>query len=108
MSEERVIPFSNGTEYMCWNEYNCCHCKKYHADDSGMVIEPVCQIDEALVESMFGDGKVSREMADRMGLKNRRSEDGGFYLYWRCNEFVDEHEPDLVLDHPDQQLLFGD
>jgi 5-methylcytosine-specific restriction endonuclease McrA len=48
--EERVIPFSNGTEYQCWNDYNCARCKKYNVDDSGMVVEPVCQIDEALLE----------------------------------------------------------
>lgn len=106
--EERVIPFSNGTEYQCWNDYNCARCKKYNVDDSGMVVEPVCQIDEALLESMFGDGKISKEMADRMGLENRRSENGGFYLYWRCNEFIDRSEPDPFVEAQGQLHLFGE
>lgn len=103
--DEPIHPFSNGTEFMCWNEYNCCNCKKYNVDDSGQVVEPVCEIDQALLESMFGDGTISREMADRMGLE-RSWDEGKPMLYWRCKEFVDRSKPDPVVDLPGQMHLF--
>ena len=27
-------PFSNGSEYMMWNDANCCRCKKYECESA--------------------------------------------------------------------------
>lgn len=104
MSDNRVRPFSNGTEFMIWNEVNCCNCKKYHTDDSGMVIEPICEIDQAFVEAMFGDGTISRDIAIEMGLIG---EDGKKrMLFFKCASFTDQSEPDPIIDSPGQLHLF--
>ena len=29
-----VKPFSNGTEFMVWNDQNCCRCKKYETEST--------------------------------------------------------------------------
>ena len=81
MNEVRV--FSNGTEYMAWNNANCCECARYHVVD-GEVVEPVCPLEEALSLASIDDGTVSHEMAGRMGLPSRTM--GGR----TCKEFVQE------------------
>lgn len=69
----RVRPFHCGTQYLDWENSNCCRCKKYTDDASG------CEIMQALAYASVSDGTVSPEMAERMGYKK------GAYL-WPCAE----------------------
>jgi hypothetical protein len=75
---KRIRPFSCGTQYGDWYMSNCDRCKKGAREgQEGFK----CDIDEALFEAYFGDGTVSREIAERMGA----IENEGAYT-WKCPE----------------------
>jgi len=72
----KIRPFSNGSQYADWTERNCVRCGKWDPDKAGD-----CEIDLALGLGYLGDGLISAEIADRMGLlENRRS------YTWDCPE----------------------
>ena len=83
VSQDRVRPFSQGTQYLDWQEGNCCRCAKYNTE-GGEVVHPVCELDEALMVAMFDDGTISREIADRLGVPRNTWSD------WACKEFAPE------------------
>lgn len=74
---EPIIPFSNGTERMEWDNANCCRCGLDPWQDEGRHFGR-CDIFDALSEAGIGDGTVSAEIADRMG-----------YPEPRCKAFVE-------------------
>jgi hypothetical protein len=78
MSDDTVRGFSNGTDYMGWNERNCCRCKKYHVV-AGEVVEPLCDIENAVASTI-----IPRSIAERAGCS-----DSG-YLLPDCKEREDE------------------
>ena len=59
-----VRPFSNGTEFMIWQEHNCCRCTKMAPGDASLD-EITCPIERAIVEAACGDGTVPQGIADR-------------------------------------------
>ncbi len=76
--KERVIIFSNGTQYMQWNARNCDRCSKVTFNKFH---EPVstCPLWNAIADSMCDDGDFTPEMAKRLGHKS------GAYT-WDCPE----------------------
>lgn len=66
-----------GTQFSDWQERNCFNCRKYD-HDSG---ESTCEIDQALLVAMFGDGTVEDSIARRMGYTDHE----GHYS-WDCPE----------------------
>jgi hypothetical protein len=70
---KRVRPFSNGTQFMDWENANCSRCKKYSEDASS------CDLVTALTFAYFDDGTISAEHAQRIGY------DSGAYS-WMCGE----------------------
>jgi hypothetical protein len=64
MNTERVHPFSNTSEYMCWTARNCERCAKSY-DQNGENF--ACDIDQALTLACFDGGEVDREIYSRMG-----------------------------------------
>jgi hypothetical protein len=78
---ERIRIFSNGSEHDAWDERNCSQCAlKPHENDLG-----VCDIFDAIIDSMVTDGAFSPEIAIRMGFRDAcRS-----ILGWQCAEFRD-------------------
>jgi hypothetical protein len=72
-----IQPFANGSQYMDWQECNCCRCEKYTEDGSG------CEIDAALGEASWSDGEVSDKIATRMGYPG-----AAMRYVWPCTEVV--------------------
>jgi hypothetical protein len=82
--ETRVSPFWCGTQYADWQARNCDGCRKF--DIETPFIESRCEIDQALGDSMFGDGTVSAEIGSRMGWP------GVAAFSWVCPEREEESE----------------
>jgi hypothetical protein len=85
-TDDRVYVFSNGCQYVDWQEANCCSCRKASAPDM-TVDEMPCKIELALSRASIGDGKVPLPIADRMGATANK----GRYN-WPCAE----HDPPFV------------
>ena len=76
----RVRPFSQGTQYLDWQDHNCCQCRYYHTAN-GHVISPLCDLETALAIACITDGTISREIAERLGVPKRT------WSNWTCREF---------------------
>lgn len=77
---QQIRPFSSGSQYADWTGCNCDRCTK-GAARLGPDALPTCEIELALGEAYFGSGKVSAEIAQRMGHTDHK----GAYA-WPCNE----------------------
>ena len=64
-----VYAFSNGTEYMDWNERNCCHCYRYNVA-GGQVVKPFCRLEKALALGSVTDGTTTKTMARHLGYND--------------------------------------
>ena len=64
--ENRVKPFSNGTDYEVWEQSCCGKCTKSQQDPN--VQEGKCEIENALSYAYWDDGKIPESIAIRMGL----------------------------------------
>jgi hypothetical protein len=84
---ERIRLFANGFEYDCWQEANCDGCILYDPDEP-----PTCDLDAAIGEAMFTDGKVPAEIAARMGW----TPECRAILGWSCKERLTEPRPAAV------------
>lgn len=78
MSDGRVSPFSNGTEFSQWVETNCDRCTRAYDEDAEIYL---CPIQEALDMASLDDGTVDADVARRMGF-------GGGLHVRRCREIV--------------------
>jgi len=78
---ETFIPFSNGTQAMDWEEANCNRCTK-GARDTGKPEAPACPIQFAIAKAWLTDGRVSMDIAQRMGALDHKG-----YYNWKCNEW---------------------
>ena len=93
-------PFSCGTQYMDWEEFNCCHCAKYPADEAWKTEQGragICPIMLALSEACIGDGQITDEIAARMGYTPSA-------YNWRCPEFVPDGTQQERQDNSAQTL----
>lgn len=82
MSDTKIRPFSCGTQFIDWQNSNCCRCTKYNPEGIGD-----CEIDKALLYASMGDGSVNEEIAERMGyLDNSPPRQEGFSYNWQCGE----------------------
>ena len=75
-----IYPFSNGTQFDCWNARNCERCTKYDGQTNGL-----CEISDALTVAYIDDGTVTPEMSKRMGHEAHR----GDYT-WDCPERINQ------------------
>ncbi len=71
----RYKPFSGKTQEEDWESANCWMCRKYDPE----LLNCECDIDAAL--SYMGDGTVSADIAQRMGLLGNRGK-----RVWQCPE----------------------
>lgn len=86
MSEKRRRPFHCGSQAGDWMAGNCeAGCSKY---TEGQDPAP-CPIQQALNEAWWGDGTVSEEIAQRMGLPGNE-----LALVWPCPEHDPPWEPE--------------
>lgn len=75
-----IIPFSNGSQYADWQSCNCERCQKsVTVTDPGGDQWPTCEIESALLEADIFDGRISDEIAQRMGYDQER-------YVWPCGE----------------------
>lgn len=80
MNQQRVRPFFSGSQYGDWTSGNCDRCTK-GAHRLGPDALPTCEIELALGEAYFGDGKVDADIAQRMGVTT-----SGVTYGWPCSE----------------------
>ena len=81
MSEERIRPFSNGSQYMDWMGANCDRCTKGYRERPDGEWDTRCDILNALSEANWDDGTIPPSIAVRMGYAARR-------YCWQCPEVV--------------------
>lgn len=57
--EARKILFSNGTEFMIWQDENCCKCVKavFYDEKKGKYPNYRCAIQKHIEEACIGDGR---------------------------------------------------
>lgn len=93
---KKYYPFSNGTQALDWYESNCYRCKKY--DEPGRLEDMTCDINRELVRTYYGDGSVSKEIAERMGYFDNK-----FSLVWMCPEvdWTEEWKIEYAKRHPE-------
>jgi hypothetical protein len=78
-AEDRVSPFSNGSQHVDWTSSNCDRCTKAY-DEANQVYR--CTIQEAIDRAGLIDGDVDEATAARMGIT---PETKGRYV-WKCAE----------------------
>jgi len=81
-----IRPFSCGTQYADWENYNCCHCRKYPEEEQWQSVEgraKMCPIALAMGGGYF-TGEISDEIA------RRASYPGPGPYNWRCGEFEED------------------
>jgi len=78
MAEERVRPFYCGTQKADWACRNCFKCAKGYDDDKG---DWQCDLERRIDEAFMGDGTVSSDDANRMGVCDKYT--------WDCPERAD-------------------
>jgi len=87
VAPERVRIWSNGTEHMAWEEYNCDRCAKMHLGEDGHDTWE-CDLVDADLHAQFGDGTFDVEIARRLGYPQAAVRGDGVRLWvWRCPEF---------------------
>jgi hypothetical protein len=79
-TQPSIRPFANGSQFADWTGCNCDRCTK-GAHLLGPDDWPTCEIELALGEAYLGDGKVTADIARRMG----QTEHEGRYV-WPCGE----------------------
>ena len=72
--KEPVRPFSCGSEYGDWKLNNCEKCVKFTE-------KPSCILEIELARAYLGNGTLSKEIADRLGVRLDTYK-------WFCNELV--------------------
>lgn len=90
---EGVIPFSNGTQYLDWQESNCRSCRKAAASDVSQWDDMPCEIERELSLACALDGRIPLTIWNRMG------HDNGRYV-WPCME----HDPPFKNVRPDGEV----
>lgn len=96
-----VIPFSSGTQYADWEDYNCCHCAKYPSEESWQSAEGrarMCPIALAMGEGYF-------TIPDEIAL--RAAYPGPAHYSWRCGEFVPDGTETPTPDNAFGKALSG-
>lgn len=93
---ERVHVFSNGTQYMDFDEYNCCRCAR---DPWGQITDANgeyngkhadCELFEAIEDASFSGDGFAPDIAKRLGYDAEQVP----YL-WRCGEFAERRLAEL-------------
>ncbi len=79
-TDESVYVFSNGSQYMDWQENNCCGCRKQAGPDVSLDEMP-CEIERALSRAAVDDGRIPLLIADRCGATANK-----IRYSWRCPE----------------------
>lgn len=85
---KNYIPFSNGTEYMSWQEHNCLQCEKYECESSTEE-EAGCKLAFQLDLSTMADNVIEELTVDSIGFTRKNTEGDNTFcdLCKRCNQF---------------------
>jgi hypothetical protein len=65
--EDKITPFSNGTEFMVWRDENCDRCKK--ANLEAVERDKTCPMEYDTSFASVTDGLIPKESAERIGYK---------------------------------------
>jgi hypothetical protein len=84
---DKVYPFHCGTQFIDWQNANCCLCSKMEEDPDKWPEK--CELESALTYAAIDDGSVTPEIAKRLGW-----EAGKFAYQWRCGEFEPKEAAD--------------
>lgn len=81
--DNEVRPFSCGSQYGDWRDRNCWRCVKSYEKTEPRPNDGMgpCEMDNALGLAYLGTGRVSKEIAKRIGYKHEDS-----FYGWDCPE----------------------
>ncbi len=85
---DRVRPFSSGTQWIDWQDRNCCECKRIPEDEwrsERGVAWGLCELYDALCEASINDGTISYLQAEAIGAIKFKG-----YFIWDCMSKLDE------------------
>ncbi len=74
---DRITPFSNGTEFMGWQDNNCMQCSQYEST-SRIRGNAKCKLAFDIDYATVGDGTIPLSTAKWIGYSNDE-------LKWNCN-----------------------
>jgi hypothetical protein len=99
--EDRVHPFSNGSQFCDWEERNCLRCAKQIGEKA---IRYKCVLQKAMHSAYWNDGTISKQEGDRIGFNLEANVYG-----WECPEREDpiprERKPTKPKSDPNQQTI---
>ena len=82
---DKMRPFSNGSEFMCWLGDNCERCKKANFETADRA--KTCPMEYDLAFASVTDGLIPKESAERIGLKTEP------YIHLTdCKEFKNQKQ----------------
>ncbi len=85
--EQTVFLFCSRTQFVAWRAENCGNCRKEAA------AHPGCDLSAALRDTLFPEGTVPLNMAERLGYFDM-DDDAAFPPgAWTCREFQGRHVP---------------
>jgi hypothetical protein len=100
---ERIRIFTRGTQWLDWQNVNCCLCKKSATklDWEKDEISFECDLEQALADASLADGTVSAEQAKRLGYDHEK-------YVWPCTEieWTDEHKRECF-ENEHQERIFA-
>lgn len=64
---EKIRPFSSGSEFEDWYTNNCEGCSISTVHNETDVF--ICHIEKELINGLFGDGKINKTIAEKVGFK---------------------------------------
>ena len=81
IDDEKVSPFHCGSQFKDFKFNNCTECSKGYTDEKFN-----CDLEYALDYASMTDGKVDKEIAERLGYFDNPVN----ALVWRCREFEEK------------------
>jgi hypothetical protein len=101
---KQFIPFSNGSEFMNWQENNCFKCDNYE-NESQSEQEAKCKLAFNLDLNFLVDGTISENIVNKIGFVTKEShrELANFcQLCAKCKMFNSE----FIYQNPNQLSIF--
>ena len=62
---DKIRPFSNGTEFMIWRDKNCDRCEKANTETADRT--KTCPMEYDIALASVTDGSIPKESAERVG-----------------------------------------
>lgn len=103
MIEKPIKIFSNGTEFLLFQDWNCERCKRYVFDkDNGYPAYPKdggCKTLDAIYNAMFDESQFPSS-----DIVEQYDDNGNLQCSFKCKKFLSEDVPDEIDDGVDWDI----